>query len=56
MNLPDLLKPLDAIFAKRRISYVVIGGYAVAAWGEERAAGDLDLLYSGDTVQLFDLR
>ncbi len=44
MNLTDLLWPLDSVFQKCRIRYAVIGGYAVAAWGEERATRDIDLL------------
>ena len=44
MNLTDLLRPLDAIFKRHQIRYAVIGGYAVAAWGEERATRDVDLL------------
>jgi hypothetical protein len=49
MNLSDLLTPIDKIFKKHQIRYVVIGGYAVAAWGEERATRDVDLLCSGDS-------
>ncbi len=44
MNLSSLIKPLDAILKRSQIPYVVIGGYAVAAWGEERATRDLGLL------------
>ena len=44
MNLADLLTPLDSVFSKCKIRYAVIGGYAVAAWGEERATRDVDLL------------
>jgi hypothetical protein len=46
MNLTDLLRPLDLIFKRCQIRYAVIGGYAVAAWGEERATRDVDLLCS----------
>ena len=46
MNLTDLLRPLDLIFKRCQIRYAVIGGYAVAAWGEERATRDIDLLCS----------
>jgi predicted nucleotidyltransferase len=49
MNLVDLLKPLDSIFEKIQIPYLVIGGYAVAAWGEERATRDLDLFCAGNS-------
>jgi predicted nucleotidyltransferase len=44
MNLTDFLRPLDALFKRCRIRYAMIGAYAVAAWGEERATGDVDLL------------
>jgi len=44
MNLGDLLKPLDSILKRCQTRYAVIGGYAVAAWGEERATRDIDLL------------
>jgi predicted nucleotidyltransferase len=46
MSLTDILRPLDLIFKKCQIRYAVIGGYAVAAWGEERATRDIDLLCS----------
>ena len=54
MNLSDLLRPIDLIFKKRQIRYVVIGGYAVAAWGEERATRDVDLLCAGDSRTVAD--
>ena len=46
MKLRDVLFPLDQLFRNHRIEYAVIGGYAVAAWGEPRATRDLDLLCS----------
>jgi predicted nucleotidyltransferase len=46
MNLTDILRPLDLLFKRCQIRYAVIGGYAVAAWGEERATRDVDLLCS----------
>jgi predicted nucleotidyltransferase len=53
MNLVDLLRPLDLIFRKNQIRYAMIGGYAVAAWGEERATRDVDLLCgAGDSKLL----
>ena len=55
MNLTDLLGPLDLIFKKCGAPYAVIGGYAVAAWGEERATRDIDLLcHAGHTKALLD--
>jgi|WetSurMetagenome_2_1015567.scaffolds.fasta_scaffold17818_8 predicted nucleotidyltransferase len=49
MNLADLLRQIDAIFKNCRIPYAVIGGYAVAAWGEERATRDIDLFCADDS-------
>jgi predicted nucleotidyltransferase len=54
MTLPDLLRPLDLIFRRRQIRYAVIGGYAVAAWGEERATRDVDLLCGSDSKIVAD--
>ncbi len=44
MNLHDVLAPLVLLFQRYQIEYAVIGGYAVAAWGELRATRDVDLL------------
>jgi predicted nucleotidyltransferase len=53
MTLSALLKPLDSILKKCQIRYAVIGGYAVAAWGEERATRDVDLLCAaGDSRKI----
>jgi hypothetical protein len=49
MNFPDILKQIDALFKNCRIPYALIGGYAVAAWGEERATRDIDLLCTHDS-------
>jgi hypothetical protein len=46
MTLRDLIAPIDELLRQERIRYAVIGGYAVAAWGEVRATQDLDLLCS----------
>ncbi len=46
MKLKDLLAPLDELLRRERIKYAVIGGYAVAVWGEVRATRDIDLLCS----------
>ncbi|MFQ5828512.1 MAG: nucleotidyl transferase AbiEii/AbiGii toxin family protein [Candidatus Methylomirabilia bacterium] len=35
---------LVAVFQKRRVSYALMGGLAVAAWGVPRATEDIDLL------------
>jgi predicted nucleotidyltransferase len=54
MNLPDLLKRIDTIFQNCRTSYAVIGGYAVAAWGEERATRDIDLYCTSDSQNVIE--
>ncbi len=46
MTLKDLLAPLDELLRREQIKYAVIGGYAVAVWGEVRATRDIDLLCS----------
>ena len=46
MNLRDVLAEIDALMKLCQIEYAVIGGYAVAAWGEIRATRDVDLLCS----------
>ncbi len=43
MSLRDILIPIDRLFKQQGIQYAVIGGYAVAAWGEVRATRDVDL-------------
>jgi predicted nucleotidyltransferase len=52
MNFIDLFGKIDAIFCKCQIAYAVIGGYAVAAWGEERATRDIDLLCLSDSQKI----
>lgn len=44
MNLKDLLSQVDTLLKHSQVEYAVIGGYAVAAWGELRATRDIDLL------------
>jgi predicted nucleotidyltransferase len=46
MTLRDLIAPIDGLLRDEEIRYAVIGGYAVAAWGQVRATQDLDLLCS----------
>jgi hypothetical protein len=46
MTLRDLLAPIDELLREEEIRYAVIGGYAVAAWGQVRATQDIDLLCS----------
>jgi predicted nucleotidyltransferase len=52
VNLSDIIRPLDTILKNCHIPYAVIGGYAVAAWGEERATRDIDLFCAGDSRAL----
>jgi len=40
----DALARLVAVFQERRVSYALIGGLAVAAWGAPRATEDIDIL------------
>ncbi len=44
MTLESILAPLVRLLEKDHISYAIIGGYAVAAWGEMRATRDVDFL------------
>jgi hypothetical protein len=44
MNLRDILAPLERLLKQYHVPYAVIGGYAVAAWGEVRATRDIELL------------
>jgi predicted nucleotidyltransferase len=52
MRLKNLLAPLDDLFRREQIKYAVIGGYAVAVWGEVRATRDIDLLCSAKDLGL----
>jgi predicted nucleotidyltransferase len=52
MSFVDLLGNINAIFLKLQIPYAVIGGYAVAAWGEERATRDIVLLCLSDSREI----
>ncbi len=51
MNLREILAPIDELMKRHRIRYAVIGGYAVAAWGEMRATRDVDLLCSAKDLE-----
>jgi len=44
MNLQTILVPMVRLLEQKHISYAIIGGYAVAAWGELRATHDVDFL------------
>jgi predicted nucleotidyltransferase len=55
-RLSDLLGPFDRLLRACGIPYVLIGGYAVAAWGTVRATQDVDLLCeTADAKRLADL-
>ncbi len=43
MNLETIIAPVIRLLEVNHIPYAVIGGYAVAAWGEMRATRDVDL-------------
>lgn len=47
MDLPPDFSDLLAEFARARVDYVVVGGYAVAFHGRPRATKDLDILLPG---------
>lgn len=42
MNLQTILVPMVRLLERTHVSYAIIGGYAVAAWGELRATHDID--------------
>lgn len=49
MTLPQDFAELLSAFADERVSYLIVGGYAVAYHGEPRATKDIDLWLSGET-------
>jgi predicted nucleotidyltransferase len=44
VSLRETFSILNAFFTREDIPYALIGGYAVAVWGEIRATKDIDLL------------
>jgi hypothetical protein len=42
MNLQTILAPMIRLLERTQVSYAIIGGYAVAAWGELRTTQDID--------------
>ena len=52
MNLREVLAPIVGLLERTRVAYAIIGGYAVAAWGELRATRDVDLLCNAKDVDL----
>jgi predicted nucleotidyltransferase len=53
VNLPEIFVRLDELFSRGNIRYAVIGGYAVAVWGEIRATQDIDILCSTADIKRF---
>lgn len=45
---PDLLGRIVACFQRERVSYAVIGAWALSVWGTSRATNDVDFLVSVD--------
>lgn len=44
MSLRDLLTPVCQVLQEEGIGYAIIGAFAVAAWGNVRGTGDIDIL------------
>lgn len=53
MNLAEIFVQVDRLFSSGNIPYAVIGGYAVAVWGEIRATQDIDVLCSPADIKRF---
>ena len=52
MKLPDDFRELLEAFAREKVEFVVIGGYAFAYHAEPRATKDLDILLTGSEQNL----
>lgn len=52
MDLHPDFRDLLAEFARAKVEYVLLGGYAVGYYGKPRATKDLDLLVSGSPENL----
>ena len=52
VNLEPLIERVVACLRKERISYALIGAWALAAWGQPRATGDVDFLVLIDEQNL----
>jgi hypothetical protein len=52
VNLETLFERVVACLRKERISYAVIGAWALAVWGQPRATGDVDFLVLIDELNL----
>ena len=53
-NLLVALKRLRLLLEKQKISYMLIGGIAVALWGEPRATQDIDIVVLVSEDRAFD--
>ena len=51
MSLAGVVTPFVRLFEDNDISYAMIGGFAVAAWGELRATRDVDFLCGAQDLQ-----
>jgi len=58
MSLRDCLIPIDRLMKEHGIPYAIIGGYAVAAWGDVRATRDIEILCAAGSLEtlVFALR
>ena len=52
VNLEPLVERVVACLRKERISYALIGAWALAVWGQPRATGDVDFLVLIDELNL----
>lgn len=52
LDLPPDFRDLLEEFARAEVAAVLVGGYAVAFHGRPRATKDIDLLLTGDSVNL----
>ena len=53
-NLLAALKKLKSLLEKQRTPYMLIGGIAVALWGEPRATQDIDIVVLISKDRAFD--
>lgn len=56
MNIQTDLSELLQLLAKHKVSYMIVGGYAVAYHGYVRNTKDLDIFYASDTTNIERLR
>ena len=51
-NAPELLGRIVACFRRERVSYALIGAWALSVWGTSRATNDVDFLVLVDEEEL----